>query len=87
MHITRIKGLLFSVGIRDYEPTRRDRRERLEELRTGDSQLLPAHLKAQIGRELDRLDLLAEQIKLVEAGTLLTAAFRPRLAATPLLFG
>jgi transposase len=28
---------------------------------------LPIHLKAQIGRELDRLELLLEQLKAVEA--------------------
>ena len=50
-----------------YEPLRRDRRKRLEALRTGDGRPLPAHLKAQIGRELDRLELLLEQIKAVEA--------------------
>jgi transposase len=66
-HINRIKGLLFGAGIRGYEPQRRDRRERHEELRTGDGRPLPAHLKAQISRELDRLELLMEQIKAVEA--------------------
>jgi transposase len=66
-HVNRIKGLLFSVGVRDYMPLRRDRRERLEELRTGDGQPLPAYLKARIGRELDRLELLGQQIKVVEA--------------------
>lgn len=66
-HVNRIKGLLFSVGIRGYEPMRRDRRERLEELRTGDGRPLPAHLKAQLCRELDRLELLSTQIKAVEA--------------------
>src|ERR687890_1566947 len=54
-HVNRIKGLLFAQGIRDYEPLRRDRRQRLEELRTGDGRCLPVHLKAQISRELDRL--------------------------------
>ena len=34
---------------------RRNRRARLEELRTGDGRVPPEHLKAQIGRELDRL--------------------------------
>lgn len=66
-HVNRIKGLLFGVGIRHYEPVRRDRRERLEELRTGDGQVLPAHLKSQICRELDRLELLDMQVKAVEA--------------------
>jgi transposase len=67
MHVNRIKGVLFSVGVRGYEPTRRDRRERLEELQTGDGLPLPAHLKAQISRELDRLEMLDVQIKAVEA--------------------
>ena len=66
-HVNRIKGLLFSQGISGYEPLRRDRRQRLDELKTGDGRLLPAHLKAQISRELDRLELLIEQIKAVEA--------------------
>src|SRR6202007_577148 len=35
-HVTRIKGLLFSQGISGYQPLRRDRRQRLEELQTGD---------------------------------------------------
>jgi transposase len=67
LHINRIKGLLFSQGIRDYEPLRRDRRKRLEGMQTGDGRALPRHLKAQICRELDRLELLLEQIKAVEA--------------------
>ena len=65
-HVNRIKGLLFSQGVSDYEPLRRDRRRRLEELRTGDGRPLPKHLKAQISRELDRLELLLQQIKAVE---------------------
>src|SRR5689334_13615961 len=66
-HVNRIKGLLFAQGIADYRPLRRDRRHQLEELRTGDGRALPPHLKAQISRELDRLELLLEQIKAVEA--------------------
>jgi transposase len=66
-HVNRIKGLLFSQGISGYVPLRRDRRARLEELRTGDGRAMPAHLKAQINRELDRLEFLLEQIKAVEA--------------------
>ena len=66
-HVNRIKGLLFSQGIANYEPLRKDRRERIEGLRTGDGRALPAHMKAQICRELDRLELLLEQIRLVEA--------------------
>ena len=66
-HVNRIKGLLFAQGIGDDEPLHRNRRERLEELITGDGRPLPECLKAQISRELDRLELLIEQVKAVEA--------------------
>jgi transposase len=66
-HVNRIKGLLFSQGIGDYEPLRRDRRRALEAARTGDGRALGANMKAQIGRELDRLELLLGQIAAIEA--------------------
>ena len=66
-HVNRIKGLLFAQGITGYEPLQRNRREELERLKTGDGRPLPQHLKAQISRELDRLELLLDQIKAVEA--------------------
>jgi transposase len=66
-HVNRIKGLLFGQGISDYEPLRRDRRERLAALVTGDGRPLPAHLMAQIGRELDRIELLLKHLAEVEA--------------------
>ena len=75
-HVNRIKGLLFAQGITGYEPLRRDRRKQLDELVTGDGRPLPAYLKAQIGRELDRIELLLEQIRAVEEirDAMLTAA-------------
>jgi transposase len=66
-HVNRIKGLLFSQGVGAYEPLRRDRRRALETLCTGDGRALGANMKAQIGRELDRLELLLDQIAAVEA--------------------
>lgn len=66
-HINRIKGLLFSQGITTYEPMRRDRRERLDQLRTGDGRVLAPHMLAQIVRELDRLELVIAQVKELEA--------------------
>ena len=82
-HVNRVKGLLFSQGISGYEPLRRDRRERLDTLQTGDGRLLPDHLKAQVRRELDRLELLLDQIKAVEAerDVLLAAQQAPAPAA------
>jgi transposase len=60
---------------------RRDRRRRLDELQTGDGRPLPKHLKTRIGRELDRLELLLEQIKAVEAER--DALLGARQVATP----
>jgi transposase len=65
-HVNRIKGLLFSQGVTNYEPLRKDRRQRLEELQTGEGRALPPHMKAQICRALDRLELLLEQIRRLE---------------------
>ena len=83
LRVNRIKGLLFCQGISGYEPLRRDRHERLEELQTGDDRPFPQHLKAQVNREIDRLELLLKQIKAVEAerDALLVAAHTP--AALP----
>ena len=41
-HANRLKGLFFALGITGYEPRRHDRRERLEELCTGDRRSVPA---------------------------------------------
>ncbi|HZA92183.1 MAG TPA: IS110 family transposase [Gemmatimonadales bacterium] len=66
-HVNRIKGLLASQGIFGCEPMRKDFRNRLEGLRTGDGRPLGPLLKAEIIRELDRIDLVLHQIAAVEA--------------------
>lgn len=66
-HANRIKGLCFAQGIGDYDPLLKHRRKRLETLTTGDGRPLPARLKRQILRELDRLELAIAQLKAVEA--------------------
>jgi transposase len=66
-HVNRIKGLLFAQGAFDYAPLRRNRRAQLEDLKTGDGRPLPVNLKAQISRELDRLEVVLQQLKAVEA--------------------
>src|SRR5271166_4883721 len=65
-HTNRVRGLLSGQGIGDYNPLRRDRFERLEALRTGDGRELPAMLKAEIRRELDRIALVTTQLAAVE---------------------
>ncbi len=66
-HANRIRGVLFTQGVGDYDPRRPDRRARLEAVRTGDGRPLPRHLKAMIARELDVLELLDAQIGQVRA--------------------
>jgi transposase len=66
-HVNRIKGLLAIHGIYDYEPMHRDRMQRLERLQTIDGQELPPRLKAEIVRELQRLELVVRMVKTIEA--------------------
>src|SRR3984957_20569736 len=82
-HVNRIKGLLFSQGIGDYEPLRRDRRRALEAVRTGDGRTLGANMKGQIGGELDRLELLLDQIAAVEAERDAMLARQPEAGTAP----
>ena len=65
-HVNRIKGLCAIHGIYHYEPLRSDRMKRLEQLRTGDERQLPPRVKAEICRELQRLELALQMIKALE---------------------
>lgn len=66
-HSSRIKGLLMTFGVRDFEPARRDWQERLEGLRTADGGALPPCLKAEIVRECRRLHQVVAMIAEVES--------------------
>ena len=65
-HTNRIKGLLAGQGIADYDPLRKDRLARLDALRTGDGRPLPERLKAEIRREIERVDLVVSPMAMVE---------------------
>jgi transposase len=65
--VSRIKGLLMTQGIRDFEPTRRDWPARLEALRTPDGQELAPCLRAEVLRECRRLWQVMEMVAEVEA--------------------
>ena len=65
-HVNRIKGLCAVHGVYHYEPLRLDRMKRLEQLRTGDERELPPRVKAEIRRELRRLELVLQMIKVIE---------------------
>jgi transposase len=66
-HTNRIRGMLMAEGIADYDPLRRDRRERLDALRTPDDRAVPPNLKARIVREIERIEVLMRQIGEIEA--------------------
>jgi len=66
-HVNRIKGLLAIHGVYDYHPLLRDRMHRLERLQLPDGGPLPPRLKAEILRELERLELAMTMIKAIEA--------------------
>ncbi|HXJ96414.1 MAG TPA: IS110 family transposase [Terriglobia bacterium] len=66
-HVNRIKGLLAIHGIYNYQPLRRDRTQQLERLRTADGRTLSPRLKAEILRELQRLELVIGMIETIEA--------------------
>jgi transposase len=66
-HSNRIKALLALHGITDYEPITADRRSRLHALVTCDGHALPARLRRELARELDRLELVLEHLAEVEA--------------------
>src|SRR3954467_4320234 len=55
--VNRIEAVLTVLGAGEYNPLRRDCRERLGQLRTALDQPLPPHARAQIERLLDLLDL------------------------------
>jgi transposase len=83
-HSNRIKGLLFAQGVSGYDPLLKRRRKELETLACGDGRPLPVQLKQQILRELDRLELVIEQLKAVEAARdALLAQGAPQPAGAP----
>ena len=73
----------MSQGVTGYDPLGKDRWARLESLETRDGHALPPRLKAEIGREIERLELLARQLRQVEAERDALAAPAPEAAASP----
>jgi transposase len=66
-HTNRIKGLLATQGITDFQPLRPDHRARLDGLTTGDGRPLPPRLTAEIRRQLARLETVIADLGAVEA--------------------
>ena len=65
--VSRMKGALARLGVRGFKPTLRDAPERLEALRTPEGAPLPPNTLAELGRDMARLRVVAEQIGEIEA--------------------
>ena len=68
-HITRIKSLLHGQGVRDAVPLKPGFINGLDGLRTGDGRPLPPKLMEEIAREHERLCLVNQQLRQVEAAS------------------
>lgn len=62
----RIGAILATLGVDGYNPLKRDRRQRLLELRTPLGAPVPDNARARIARQLDRLELVLRQLTEVE---------------------
>ena len=58
----RIGAILATLDISGYDPLKRDRRQRLGELRTPLGASVPENARARITRQLDRLELVSRQL-------------------------
>jgi transposase len=65
-HVNRIKGLLATQGVFGFEPMRKSHRKQLEQLRGWNGRALLPRLRAELTRELDRLELVISQVAAVE---------------------
>lgn len=65
-HVNRIKGLLATQGIYDYQPLRQKRIDRFDALKTAMGTAIPRHLRDELMRHLQRLDLVLEMIRAAE---------------------
>lgn len=63
----RIGSILATLGVDGYDPLKRNRRQRLGELRTPLGALVPENARARIARQLDRLELVLQQLAEIEA--------------------
>jgi transposase len=63
----RIGAILATLGVEGFDPLRRDRRVRIEEVRTALGEVIPENARARILRLIERLELVLDQIRAVES--------------------
>lgn len=68
--VNRMKGALARLGLRGFNPKLKKAPERLEDLRTPEGVPLPANTRAELRRDMERLALVEQQIKAIEAARL-----------------
>src|SRR3954454_18558052 len=65
--VNRIKAALARLGVRGFKPTLRKALERLDALRTPEGTVLPPNTRAELHRDMARLQFVMEQIQQIEA--------------------
>jgi transposase len=83
--INRFKSTLAWLGIRGFKPHLRHAAVRLETLRTHEGMPLPANTMAELRREIVRLQLIAGQIREIEAGRVERLEQQPGAGAHPMV--
>src|SRR5262249_49915922 len=64
--INRINATLARLGIRNFNPKLKNARERLDPLRTPEGEPIPPNTLAELRRDMQRKQLVAEQIRQIE---------------------
>jgi transposase len=65
--VNRIKAALVRLGVRGFKPTLRKALQRLDALRTPEGTALPPNTRAELHRDMARLQFVMEQIHQIEA--------------------
>jgi transposase len=65
--VNRIKAALARLGVRGFKPTVRNALQRLDALRTPEGTGLPPNTRAELHRDMARLQFVTEQIQQIEA--------------------
>src|SRR5215471_5859347 len=68
--INRVKATLARLGIRSFNPKLKKAPERLEHLRTPEGEPIPANTLAELRRDFERKQLVAQQIGQIEKARL-----------------
>jgi transposase len=83
--LNRLKATMIRHGIRGFNVKLRKAAERLADLRTPEGVGLPANTLAELGREMERLRLIREQIKAIEKARLERLRTAPQEGPHPML--